>query len=101
MRGRSVFLSAAAAALAFSGLSAGFGASTGSTHIAKSGNGQQADKGSSPAKVESRSAIERAIYGGYSATRSRYPAKGWSVAHDRRMARKRFNQAKNRRAHRG
>lgn len=34
-------------------------------------------------------------------TTRRYPAPGWSVMHDRRMARKRRNRAANRKAHRG
>lgn len=34
-------------------------------------------------------------------TTRRYPALGWSVMHDRRLARKRRNRAANRKAHRG
>lgn len=65
-----------------------------------SSSGHNADK-SSPSKLATSNAIERAIYGGYGSSSSfRHHGKGWSVAQDRRMARKRRNQAKNRRAHR-
>ncbi len=96
---RSSILGAAAlAALAF-GLPTS-GAFVGSGVSANSSGGHQADKGS-PSKLATSNAVERAIYGGYGSSSSRrHQGKGWPIAHDRRMARKRRNQAKNRRAHR-
>ncbi|WP_124446107.1 hypothetical protein [Paucibacter sp. KBW04] len=45
--------------------------------------------------------LDRLIGGGGGFRRSfNYPAPGWSVAHDRRQARKRRNQLRNKRAHR-
>ena len=63
---------------------------------------QAASKSATTRTVEVSSAIERAVFGGYysRAGRRTYPGRGWPVAHDRRMARKRRNQSRNRAAHR-
>lgn len=44
-------------------------------------------------------AFRAAVGGGW--RRRTYPGLGWPVAHDRRMARKKRNQRRNRSAHRG
>jgi hypothetical protein len=54
--------------------------------------------------AERGSGTDRAIAGGYGLAGAtgtkRWPGRGWSVAHDRRMAKKRRNQLKNRRVQR-
>lgn len=44
--------------------------------------------------------VRRALFREPEPTVFKYPAPGWSVAHDRRMAKKHKSVAKNRRAHR-
>jgi hypothetical protein len=54
-------------------------------------------------KEAAKRKIEGAFFGGHSSRAGgrTFPGYGWSVAHDRRQAKKRRNQARNRRAQRG
>lgn len=96
-------LAAALAVASLAGMAAGPGGAISQTVAKTSAVGTSAAKTLPAPRVAERNAIERAMFGGYGYGGSgprRWPGRGWSVAHDRRMARKRRNKLANRKAQR-
>lgn len=100
--------SAALAALAMAAMAGPFVTSTSTTQAsgataAESGKGAQPSGKAMGLKDAAKRQLERAFLGGFgvSSSRRRFPGQGWSVAQDRRMAKKQRNRARNRRAQRG
>ncbi|MEL4181220.1 hypothetical protein [Roseateles sp. PN1] len=89
----------AALAMAGSGIGGAFGVANELQATSKTAT---AEKGAAAAvKKAQQNKLERAFLGRYGIkSRPSYPGYGWSVAHDRRMARKARNKARNRAAHR-
>lgn len=76
---------------------------TTSAPVARATTPQVQDQPATPRSVAT-SPEQRAILQAWKAlrsTRRTYPTQGWSVMHDRRMARKKRNRTANRAAHRG
>src|SRR6185503_5530451 len=61
---------------------------------------QDVDRGTNLSRTGERNAIAKAMFGSYDSYKHSYPnGPGWSQAQVQRMARKRRNKARNRRAH--
>lgn len=77
--------------------------STAQTSAAESGKGAQPSGKAMGLKDAAKRQLERAFLSGHgrSANRRTFPGLGWTVAHDRRQAKKRRNRIRNRRAQRG